>query len=164
MRKMLSITSGVLLMLFAVVYQLRTNADVRLLGDPILQVKNGRISQYPDLTIGQAFTTAFDSHRWWSGESERLVTFVDLRGRFKADAIFKSKAGYQACVARITAAGGNLGASKTCGPDELLTVQFDFIIPPDGSAIRVSYIDMAPWRRLGLLDEKAVLKYVFERP
>ena len=161
--KILSITLAVLMVLFGVAYQLTTDAEAGLLADPISQVRNGTIPQYPDLPIGKAFTAAFDGPKWWSGESG-LVTSVDFRGRLKAEAIKKSEAGYQACVARIKEAGGDAAAIKTCGPEELFAVQFDFVFSPlDDRAFKLRYINMAPWRRMGLLDEKAVLKYVFEQ-
>ena len=146
----------------AVAYQLMADSDARL-ADPISQVRNGTIPQYAEIPIGKAFAASFDDPRWWSGKSA-LETSVDFHGRLKADAIKKSEAGYQACVARIKEAGGDPGAIKTCGPEELLNVQFDFVFSPvDDKAFRLRYIDMAPWRRMGLLDEKAVLKYVFEQ-
>jgi hypothetical protein len=161
--KTLLITLAVLVVLFAIAYRLTTDAEAGLLADPISQVRNGTIPQYPDLPVGKAFTASFDGPRWWRGKSD-LVTYVDFRGRLKASEIKKSEAGYQACVARIKEADGDLGAIKTCGPEELFAVQFDFIFSPlDDRAFRLRYIDMAPWRRMGLLDEKAVLKYVFEQ-
>lgn len=159
----LLITLAGLVVLLAVAYRLTTDGEAALLADPISQVRNGTISQYPDLPIGKAFTASFDDPRWWNGKSD-LETAVDFRGRLKADAIKKSEAGYQACVARIKEAGGDLGAIKTCGPEELVAVQFDFVFSPlDDRVFRLRYIDMAPWRRMGLMDEKAVLKYVFEQ-
>jgi hypothetical protein len=161
--KTLSIIVAVLVVVFAGAYQLTIGAEAGLVADPISQVRNGTIPQYPDLPIGKAFAASFDSPRWGSGQSD-LVTSVDFRGRLKADAIEKSEAGYRACIARIKEAGGDAGAIKTCGPEELFVVQFDFVFSPtDDRAFRLRYVDMAPWRRMGLLDEKAVLKYVFEQ-
>jgi hypothetical protein len=40
----------------------------------------------------------------------------------------------------------------------------DFVFSPlDDRVFRLRYIDMAPSRRMRLLDEKAVLKYAFEQ-
>ncbi len=43
-------------------------------------VKNGHLSQYPDMTVGEVVDRSFKNPKWESGESESGIKFVNVEG------------------------------------------------------------------------------------
>lgn len=57
------------------------------------------------------------------------------------------------------------GDITICGPDsieKLASVQFQFQFTPNGKSFSLTYVDIAPWTRIGVSSQSNVLKYVFK--
>ena len=56
------------------------------------------------------------------------------------------------------------GDITACGPHDgtETAVTFQFQFTPDGKAFLLSYIDMKPWKRIGVSPEERVVSYVFK--